>query len=352
MHSHRQIVTAVILIGTGLGFSAGSVGAAVALRPSGTPGNCQTVGASRTAFPALGKWAVVNQQTFDVQSLPAKWYPFSGYYDGGAGQPHNSYREPSMLAFPGSWMQYRNQIYSDDDHSGSIDTDGDTDGGTDSQYYTVADAGVGEAYAETYNSGTHSYEAGYDVASQNWGFQWCARFNGGNGFDTAFAFVPVDGAWPPEIDFIEHLPPAGNTVTLHIHWRATRYNDGNYCDPNYPKSNSQNCHANFPNIKVSVGHWHAYAVTWTKSAIAVWIDGLRISSLTVTPKTCTKGADLAHGFKDTGVERLCLPNGYVGNNRLNGLEPYEWDMQVNSYNGLRTYGGDQTDLAWFQSLRP
>ena len=24
----------------------------------------------------------------------------------------------------------------------------------------------------------------------------------------------------------------------------------------------------------------------------------------------------------------------------------------NSYNGLRTYGGDQTDLAWFQSLRP
>ena len=84
----------------------------------------------------------------------------------------------------------------------------------------------------------------------------------------------------------------------------------------------------------------------------MWIDGLRISSLTVTPKTCTRGADLAHGYKDTGIEHLCLPNGYVGNDTLNGLEPFEWDMQVNSYNGVRTYGGDQTDLAWFQSLRP
>ena len=253
-----------------------------------------------------------------------------------------------MLAFPGSWMQYRNLIYSDDDHSGSSDTDGDTDGGTDSNFHTVADAGVGEAYAETPNSST----AGYDAASHKWGFQWCARFNGGSGFDTAFGFVPTDGAWPPEIDFIEHLPRAGNTVTLHIHWKATRYNNGHYCDPNYPKSNSQNCHSNFPNIKVTVGHWHAYAVTWTPSEIDVWIDGLRISSLTVTPRTCTLGADEANGYKDTGIEHLCLPNGYASNNRLNGLEPYQWDMQVNSYIGTTTYAADQTDLAWFQALRP
>jgi hypothetical protein len=103
---------------------------------------------------------------------------------------------------------------------------------------------------------------------------------------------------------------------------------------------------------VTVGHWHAYAVTWTPSEIDVWIDGLRISSLTVTPRTCTLGADQANGYKDTGTERLCLPNGYVSNNRLNGLEPYEWDMQVNSYIGTTTYAGDQTDLAWFQALRP
>jgi hypothetical protein len=349
LHRVRQILAATAAIG---GTTVGLSASGLALHPAGATGSCQTTGATHTAFPASGKWVVVNQQTFNVRSLPAKWDPFIGYLDGGSGQPHHSYREPSMLAFPGSWMRYKNQIYSDNDHSGSTDNDGDSDGGTDSSFYTVADAGANEAHAETFSPITGANEVGYDVASHGWGFQWCARFNGGSGLDTAFAFVPTDGAWPPEIDFIEHLPRDGNTVTLHIHWKATRYNNGNYCDPNYPKTNSQNCHANFPQIKVTVGRWNSYAVIWSANEIAVWIDGRRISSLTVTPKICTQAADQKDGHGDTGIERLCMPNGYVGNDKRNALEPYVWDMQVNSYNGTTTYSGDQTDLAWFQALRP
>ena len=298
-------------------------------------GTCQSVGVPRTSFPAPGQWSVVNRQTFDVASLPRDWYPFSGYYAGGTG--HDSYRDPSMLAFPGRWMEYENRVYSN---------------GSGGSYRTIEDAGAGEAYPETYNPATSSNEPGYDVATHEWGFQWCARFNGGAGFDTAFAFVPTDGSWPPEIDFIEHLPQDGDTVTLHIHWRSTYYDDGHPCDPSYPTTNSENCHANFPEVKLAVGRWHAYAVTWSASAIELWIDGRPVTALTVTPQTCTRGADRSHGFHDTGVERLCLPNGYVGNDRSSALQPFEWDMQVNSYNGTTTYTGDQTDLAWFEALRP
>lgn len=327
------VATAIVVSGTCIGVS----GSALALSPVGAPRNCQSTGATVTAFPASGKWTAVNQQTFNVGKLPSEWYPFVGYYGGGGVEGHTSYREPSMLAFPGSWMEYRNEVYSD---------------GSGGSYHTIADAGAGELYAETYNPSTGSYEEGYDVASQEWGFEWCARFNGGPGFDTAFAFVPVNGAWPPEIDFIEHAPTAGNTVTLHIHWKATQYNDGKYCDPNYPATNSQNCHANFPPISVTVRHWNSFAVTWSSHEIDVWINGERIKPLTVTPSICTRRADPRDGFGDRGTESLCMPNGYAGNVKSNGLEPFIWDMQVNSYNGTTTYRGDQTDLAWFKALLP
>ena len=349
MHRTRLVLAAVVLFGSAIvGVSASGL-----VRQHAAPSsNCQSTGATSTAFPASGTWAVVNQQTFNGASLPANWDPFTGWFDGGSGQPHHSFREPSLLTFPGSWMEYRNLIYSDNDHSSNPDKDGDTDVRTDSSYYTIADAGALEAYPEAYNPSTGSYEQGYDDASHGWGFQWCARFNGGAGFDTAFAFVPTSGAWPPEIDFLEHGPRDGNTVTLHIHWKATRYNNGNDCDPNYPATNSQNCHANFPRISLTVGHWNSYAVTWSASEIAVWINGKRIDSLTVTPRICTQRADQKDGYGDTGIERLCLSNGYVGNDKRNALEPFAWDMQVNSYNGTTTYSGDQTDLAWFKALRP
>jgi hypothetical protein len=305
--------------------------------PHQVVGSCAVAGPAATSFPALGRWTIVNQQTFDVASLPTGWDPFRGYLDGGPGQPHHSYREPSMLAFPGRWLEFENAIYSD---------------GAGGSYHTVADAGVNEVYAETYDPSRGSDVEGYDVASHRWGFQWCTRFNGGAGFDTAFAFVPTNGSWPPEIDFLEHGPRYGNAVTLHIHWRSTRYNDGNYCDLNYPASNSQNCHANVPNVLVTVGRWHAYAVTWSTREIDVWVDGQRAAALTITPQRCTAHADGLHGYHDTGLERRCLPNGYVDNDPSLGLEPFVWDMQVNSYDGTTTYTGDQTDLAWFRALRP
>jgi hypothetical protein len=349
VRSIRHVVAACVLLGAMVvGVRAGAL-----QHPHTTvPGNCQTVGATRTAFPAAGRWTTVNRQTFNGSSLPPLWDPFSGYYDGGTGQPRHSIREPALLSFPGPWMEYRNYVYSDNDQSGNADVDADGDGGTDSSFYTIADAGASEVYPATYDPGTGTTLEGYDVNAHPWGFQWCARFNGSGGFDTAFAFVPTDGAWPPEIDFIEHGPHQGNTVTIHIHWKATRYNDGHPCDPQYPATNSQNCHANFPSIPVTVGHWNAYAVTWSANEIDVWIDGRRINAFTVTPRICTQRADQPDGFGDTGRERLCLPNGYVGNNPANALEPYVWDMQVNSYNGVTHYAGDQTDLAWFEALRP
>jgi hypothetical protein len=299
------------------------------------PATCQAAGAAGTRFPATGHWSVVDQQAFAVGSLPAQWYAFTGYFEGLNG-PRHSYREPSMLGFPGSWLSFRNAVY---------DAGGDG-------FHTIADAGAGELYRQTPAPQGGLNEVGYDVATHPWGFQWCARFNGGGGFDTAFAFVPVNGAWPPEIDFIEHGPRNGNSVTIHIHWKSTRYNDGNACDPNYPSSNSQNCHANFPQISLVVRRWAAYAVTWSTKEIDVWINGKRIASLTVTPRICTRRADQQDGYVDTGLERLCLPNGYAGNDTTAALEPFIWDMQVNSYDGTTTYPGDQTDLAWFESLRP
>jgi Glycosyl hydrolases family 16 len=351
MRAHRirsVLVASALLGGTFFGVRAGAL-VHTARVSSAT---CESTGAARTAFPAAGTWSVVDQETFNGASLPANWDAFRGYFDGGTGQARHSIRESSMLAFPGSWMRFKNQVYSDNDGSGSADADHDSDAGTDSSFYTIADAGTNEAYDDTYNPATGHDEQGYDDASHAWGFQWCARLNGGPGFDTAFAFVPTNNAWPPEIDFIEHGPRDGNTVTLHIHWKATKYNNGNDCDPNYPASNSQNCHANFPRIPLVVGHWNAFAVTWSASEIAVWINGHRINSLTVTPRICTQRADQKDGFGDTGTERLCLPDGYAGNVTSGGLEPFAWDMQQNSYNGTTNYPSDQTDLAWFQALQP
>jgi hypothetical protein len=331
MRSLRALLAVVVVAGTASALHVR--GRAPSTSP--VPANCAIAGPTRSAFPATGTWGVVNQQDFNVTSLPSSWYAFQGYYQGGS-DSHDSLREPSMLAFPGSWMEFKNQVYSN---------------GANGSDHTIADAGAGELYPETYDPATKSDEQGYDVASATWGFQWCTRFNGGPGFDTAFAFVPANGAWPPEIDFIEHGPRDGNTVTIHIHWKATTYNDGDHCDQDYPARNSQDCHATFPRIKLVVGRWNRYAVTWSAGRIGVWINGVQIRSLTITPRICTQRADRLGGFKDTGTETLCLPNGYANSDPSSALEPFLWDMQVNSYNGVTTYPGDQTDLAWFQALR-
>ena len=262
MHPLRLVFVGVVVLcsaSAGLGSSSAPHRHATTVTPS-----CQSAGAAGTHFPAAGRWAVVDQQAFAVSQLPAQWYAFTGYFEGPNG-PRHSYREPSMLGFPGSWLSFRNAVY---------DAGGDG-------FHTIADAGTGELYRDTPAPQGGPNEVGYDVATHAWGFQWCARFNGGRGFDTAFAFVPVNGAWPPEIDFIEHGPRNGNSVTLHIHWKATRYNDGNACDPNYPTSNSQNCHANFPQISLVVRRWATYAVTWSAREIDVWINGKRIGPVSL-----------------------------------------------------------------------
>jgi hypothetical protein len=311
-----------IVAGTAARVSPGLVGAST--------DTCQSAGVEGTTFPASGSWTTTNVQSFDVRRLPADWGAFVGWYGG----VHHSYREPSLLRFPGSWMEFNN-------HSLHVGED-----------HVVADAGVDEFYAETRNPRTGALMSGYDDATHEWGFQWCARLNSGPDFDTAFAFVPADGAWPPEIDFIEHDSLEVNQASLHIHWSATRYRDGLLCDPRYPAVNDRNCHADFRPVSVQVGQWTAYAVTWSRNEIDVWIDGKRSLALTVTARTCARQAAKVDGHRDTGSEPLCLPNGYAGNDMRRALEPFLWDMQVNSTTGTRTYGGDQTDLAWFEALQP
>jgi hypothetical protein len=327
MGATRTFLAGVVLAML-VGISGGTA-AGVAPEPESAPTNsCQSAGVEGTTFPASGSWTTTNVQSFDVPRLPADWYGFLGWYGG----VHHSYREPSLLKFPGSWMEFEN-------HALHVGAD-----------HVIADAGVGEYYDETRNPRTGRLMDGYDDATHEWGLQWCARLNSGPDFDTAFAFVPADGSWPPEIDFIEHDSLEVNQVSLHIHWNATRYNDGRLCDPRFPAVNDRNCHADFRPTTVQVGQWTDYAVTWSPSRIDVWIDGKRIAPLTVTARTCARQAAKVDGHSDTGSEPLCLPNGYAGNEVRKGLEPYVWDMQVNSTTGTRSYGGDQTDLAWFKAL--
>jgi hypothetical protein len=318
-------VVMAVLVSTAAGRA---VGVAPGLVSAGTA-TCQSAGVEGTTFPASGSWRATNVQSFDVHRLPADWGAFQGWYGG----VHHSYREPSLLGFPGSWMEFKNHVL----HVGA--------------YHVIADAGVDEYYAETRNPHNGALMDGYDDNAHEWGFQWCARLNSGPDFDTAFAFVSTDGAWPPEVDFIEHSTHDGNAVSLHMHWSATRYHDGLLCDPRYPKVNDRNCHADFRPIPVQVGQWTAYAVTWSRSEIDVWIDGKRVIPLTVTARTCARQAAEVDGHHDTGAEPMCLPNGYVGNDVGKGVSPFLWDMQANSTTGTRTYGGDQTDLAWFEALQ-
>lgn len=319
-------IVMAVLVSIAVGRAVGAPSELVSARAT----TCQSAGVSDTRFPAGGSWAATNVQSFDVHRLPATWSAFRGWYDG----VHHSYREPSLLGLTGSWLEFKNHAL----HVGS--------------YHVIGDAGVDELYAETRNPRTGALEVGYDDDAHEWGFQWCARLNSGPDFDTAFAFVPTDGAWPPEIDFIEHSAHDGNKVSLHMHWSATRYHDGLLCDPRYPAVNDRNCHADFRPISVQVGQWTDYAVTWSRSEIEVWIDGKRVVPLTVTARTCARQAAKVDGQPDTGPESLCLPNGYVDNQVQGGVEPFAWDMQVNSTTGTRTYGGDQTDLAWFEALQP
>jgi hypothetical protein len=329
MSAIRTLLAGLVLatlVGVAAGTAAGVSPALVRARAA----TCQSAGIEGTTFPASGSWVATNVQSFAVHHVPPHWGAFLGWYGG----VHHSYREPSLLKFPGSWMEFSN-------HALRVGTD-----------HVIADAGIDEFYPETRNPGTRALRSGYDDATHEWGFQWCARMNSGPDFDTAFAFVPTDGQWPPEIDFIEHDSLEVNQVSLHIHWNATRYHDGRLCDPRFPAVNDRNCHADFRPVTTQVAQWTSYAVTWSRGEIDVWIDGKRVGPLTVTARSCARQAAKVSGHSDTGSEPLCLPNGHVGNDVRKALEPYLWDMQVNSTTGTRTYGGDQTDLAWFEALQP
>jgi beta-glucanase (GH16 family) len=136
-------------------------------------------------------------------------------------------------------------------------------------------------YGQQYTSGAIT---SFGSFAQAYGyFEMSARTPAGNGLWPAFWLLPSDQSWPPEIDILEQLGQAPNTIYLTYHWRDSggmhQANGVPYNGPDYTTGQ------------------HTYAVDWRPGVIVWYVDGVerhRVSD-SVTSKPMYILANLAVG---------------------------------------------------------
>ncbi len=106
-----------------------------------------------------------------------------------------------------------------------------------------------------------SYSSGamttYGCFAQTYGyFEVKAKIPSGQGLWPAFWLMPENGTWPPEIDVMENLGQAPQTIFTTLHWAT---NGINY----------QDCGG----TNVDSREYHLYGVAWQPGSIVFTIDG-------------------------------------------------------------------------------
>ncbi len=141
---------------------------------------------------------------------------------------------------------------------------------------------------------TFNYASGlvssYPSFSQTYGyFEMRAKFPGTNGFWPAFWLLPKSGAWPPEIDVIEHLSKQPSTAYFTMHYGT---------EANHQQSQGT---WNGPNLTQD---YHVYAVDWQPNSMVWYVDGVeryRLSNTNVPNVPMFILANLAVGGSWAGA---------------------------------------------------
>lgn len=95
-------------------------------------------------------------------------------------------------------------------------------------------------------------------------FEVRARLPRGQGIWPAHWMLPVDGSWPPEIDFMEMLGHEPNKVYQTVHFGTCQNHQQNgrsYAGPDFSRD------------------FHTFAVEWEPNEIRFYVDGRRTSTV-------------------------------------------------------------------------
>jgi|GEM_PF-5021383 len=299
----RWVVAAAVVVTAVVAVEGASRSSALA---SGGPGNCAT-SAYPTHWPNDVNGAnesLVWGQNWNVNSLPATWYPFNGFYPSHSlsyQSGDTTDRLQSQLSYPGAYVQLNNSV-----------------GGVAPSY--ISDAGIGTL--SSLNAGPSKGTVFY---------AWCARFNDNKKFDTVAEVQESGNTWPPEVAFVGSPGKNGiaGSVSVHVYWRTSSdtYANGAPCNGDC------NVHG-LATWSSPVNVWNEFAVAWSASAIRVYerVGSRFVLEATVTDAVC---GDLADG---PGYSEPCVPNG----------SDFQWTFQQNSLDGTTTMsnGTYPTGLAW------
>lgn len=127
----------------------------------------------------------------------------------------------------------------------------------------VFDNGILKIRADKRAFGGKDYTSGAMATltkfSQTYGyFEIRAKMPKGKGFWPAFWLLPVNGAWPPEIDVMEHLGREPDVSHQTFHW----------------SENGENKHDSHETRGIDfTADYHTYAVEWRADKMIFFIDG-------------------------------------------------------------------------------
>ena len=313
-HSFRLFGAWCLFLGT---IAVGVSGVGVETAGATGLGNC-TTSTYPSVWPKAANYPVQYGQNFDVSSLPTGWYTFAGRFNS------NTWRDPDRVTFGGS--SYTSLLNEADASGESSPPDESSVEGP------INTGGIGNGNAGgTLDTGPSS-QTGY--------YSWCARFTNNTGIDTAMGVSIDGGGLPPELDLVETGDSGtGNNVHPIMHWIG--HDPDNDGDQHYNDSGDGgngticteyggSCKAVFSLVNVTVGSWNQYDVSWTSSAVKLYVNGTL--KTTVTDASCATAVGLSGDTSEP-----CFPT--TGSN-------YQWWMQQISNDGSSTTA-DNSGLAWW-----
>ncbi len=121
----------------------------------------------------------------------------------------------------------------------------------------------------TYRSGMINSGAGVTNGSVRWAgtygfYEARMKFEAGQGIWPAFWLLPVNKAWPPEIDAMEAVGSKPNQILQTVHWQT--------------KGQPQKSVSVISREKDYANEWHTYGVDWEPGRIDWYIDGQKTRS--------------------------------------------------------------------------
>ncbi|MBX3034921.1 MAG: DUF4082 domain-containing protein [Bdellovibrionaceae bacterium] len=170
---------------------------------------------------------------------------------------------------------------------------------------------------------TYNYTSGLinssPVFSQMYGyFEMRAKLPKGMGFWPAFWLLPITGAWPPEIDILEHQgrDPTGLYTTLH-----------------FLRNGAHDISGNYKVVADLTAGYHTFAVDWQPGLIIWYLDGAEVY------RTPSSAASFVPNEPMYIVANLAVGGSWVGNPDATTVFPNYMDIDyIRAYKRVSSGG--------------